>query len=241
MSSEPDPVLLELERIDEAVRARRPQPLHEGNPDDLPRTERPSDPFGPGALMEPEVEQSHTFLAAPPIDLDRTVRALDSITSRLEGLGLRLEASEASIARPNRGTGDGTTGSLAEPGGSSSVDAARTAEVVAVSHPYGPSRSESPPVPPAPVYAAYTVRRYNETIDALKDRHAGLVIVSLLLSALIAILLVEIVLRSPATSPPVWIAVLPLVWVVPLPFFLLSFRGTHRVLDRNHLNLPETK
>ena len=85
------------------------------------------------------------------------------------------------------------------------------------------------------------MERYNRTVNTLKDRHGTVGALTLLLSALIGLILVEIVLNSPVTYPPVWIAALPLVWIVPLPFFLLSFRGTHRVIYRNHLNLGETR
>ena len=94
---------------------------------------------------------------------------------------------------------------------------------------------------PAPVYETFTVDRYNRTIDSLKDSRTKLVAWTLLLSAAVGIVLVLVVLYSPVVNPPVWIAALPLVWVVPIPYFLLSFRGTHRVLERNHLNLPEAK
>jgi hypothetical protein len=35
-----------------------------------------------------------------------------------------------------------------------------------------------------------------------------------------------------------WIAVLPAIWMIPVPFFVLSFFVTQRVLRRNHLDLP---
>ena len=94
---------------------------------------------------------------------------------------------------------------------------------------------------PPPVYEAFTVDRYNRTIDSLKGSRTQLVAWTLLLSALIGIVLVLVVLYSPVVHPPIWVAVLPLVWIVPIPYFLLSFRGTQRVLQRNHLNLPEAR
>ena len=94
---------------------------------------------------------------------------------------------------------------------------------------------------PTPPYAAFTVARYNRTMTALKGRRARLAAFTLLLSAGISSALVALVLYSPATHPPIWIAALPLVWVVPIPFFLLSFRGAQRVLGHNHLNLPEAE
>lgn len=94
---------------------------------------------------------------------------------------------------------------------------------------------------PPPVYEAFTVDRYNRTIDSMKGNRTKLVIWTLFLSAVIGIVLVLVMLYSPAVNPPIWIAVLPLVWIVPIPYFLLSFRGAQRVLQRNHLNLPEAR
>jgi len=95
--------------------------------------------------------------------------------------------------------------------------------------------------PPPPVYERFTVHRYNRTIESLKEGRATLVILTLVLSAIVGVALVLLVLYSPIVNPPVWVAALPLVWIVPIPYFLLSFRGTHRVLRENHLNLPEAK
>lgn len=93
----------------------------------------------------------------------------------------------------------------------------------------------------APVYEGFTTDRYNRTIDSVKAGRAKLVALTLVLSALIGAALVVLVLYSPIVNPPIWIAALPLVWLIPIPYFLLSFRGTQRVLTRNHLNLPEAK
>jgi len=91
------------------------------------------------------------------------------------------------------------------------------------------------------VYEGFGVDRYNRTIDSVKAGRARLVILTLGLSALIGIVLLVLVLYSPIVNPPIWVAILPLVWIIPIPYFLLSFRGTQRVLTRNHLNLPEAK
>ena len=94
---------------------------------------------------------------------------------------------------------------------------------------------------PSPVYAAFTVGRYNRTIDSLKGGRARLVAWTLVLSAVVGVALVLVMLFSPIVYPPIWIAVLPLVWVVPIPYFLLAFRGTQRVVERSHLHLPEAR
>jgi hypothetical protein len=91
------------------------------------------------------------------------------------------------------------------------------------------------------VYEQFTLERYNQTVGAMASRRGALIGLTLLLSALIGSILVLVVVFSPTASPPFWVAVLPLVWVVPIPFFLLSLRGTHRVLDRTDLRLPRAE
>jgi hypothetical protein len=95
--------------------------------------------------------------------------------------------------------------------------------------------------PPPPAYERFTVDRYNRTIDSLRASRSTLVVLTLVLSAVVGVALLALVLYSPIVNPPIWVAALPLVWIVPIPYFLLSFRGTHRVLGESHLNLPEAK
>jgi hypothetical protein len=92
-----------------------------------------------------------------------------------------------------------------------------------------------------PVFEAFTVDRYNRTINSVKAGRTKLVALTLVLSAAVGVALLALVLYSPVVYPPLWVAALPLVWIVPIPYFLLSFRGTQRVLERNHLNLPEAR
>jgi len=94
---------------------------------------------------------------------------------------------------------------------------------------------------PSPVYAAFTVERYNRTIDSMRGGRARLVTWTLILSAVVGVALVLVMLFSPIVYPPMWVAVLPLVWIIPIPYFLLAFRGTQRVVERTHLNLPEAR
>lgn len=91
------------------------------------------------------------------------------------------------------------------------------------------------------VFGRFTVERYNRTIEKLKSDQPRLVVLTMALSALVGVALLALVLYFPTVHPPIWVAALPLVWIVPIPYFLLAFRGTHRVLQRNHLNLPEAK
>jgi hypothetical protein len=89
----------------------------------------------------------------------------------------------------------------------------------------------------SPPYLEFTSTRYNATIDGLKGRRLRLAIWTLVLAALISAALVALALWAREPVPSMWLAVLPAVWMVPVPFFLLSFWGTQRVLRRNHLNV----
>ncbi|HYA69846.1 MAG TPA: hypothetical protein VEH28_00565 [Thermoplasmata archaeon] len=119
------------------------------------------------------------------------------------------------------------------PGWSESIPALSSGSFTAI---HAASTSGSPPV-----YEGFTVDRYNRTINSIKAGRTKLVILTLALSAAVGIALLALVLYSPIVNPPLWVAALPLVWIIPIPYFLLSFRGTQRVLERNHLNLPEVR
>ena len=94
-------------------------------------------------------------------------------------------------------------------------------------------------VPLTGSYPDFTVGRYNETVSALHARRRsigwGTVVVAVGISALLLVL----TLRADEPLPVIWLAVLPLVWMIPVPFFLAAFRGTQRVLKKNRLELPE--
>jgi hypothetical protein len=102
-----------------------------------------------------------------------------------------------------------------------------------------PAVSEAPrttTVEPAP-YVRFTAARYNSTIDGLKSRRLRLAVWTLVVAAAISAVLVYVAYTAHEATPPMWLALLPIVWMLPVPFFVLSFLGTQRVLRRNHLNV----
>ncbi|MCI4360201.1 MAG: hypothetical protein L3J91_00695, partial [Thermoplasmata archaeon] len=100
-----------------------------------------------------------------------------------------------------------------------------------------PARSPAAPAPSGP-YVAYTADRYNRTIGALKARRRRLAGWTFLTAGLLSLALVTVTALAKEAMPPMWLAVLPAVWMIPVPFFVLSFRGTQRVLRHNHLEVP---
>jgi len=99
------------------------------------------------------------------------------------------------------------------------------------------SRSPNPPVSGS--YEDFTVERYNRTVSKLHDRRLALGWGTVAAAVGISSVLLWLTLQAHEPVPPIWLAVLPLVWMVPVPFFVAAFRGTQRVLRENRLELSE--
>lgn len=115
-----------------------------------------------------------------------------------------------------------------------------TSDVVATVLPTGrvavsARRVEGRPLPSA--YGEFTASRYNRTIGDLKARRKKLAGYTIGFATLISLGLLVLTAIAREPMPAWWVAALPAVWMVPVPFFIASFRGTHRVLRRNHLEL----
>ncbi len=101
-------------------------------------------------------------------------------------------------------------------------------------------RAAARPAPdPARPYLLFTAERYNRTIGGLKSRRRRLAAWTWAGAALISAALGTAALLAREPSPSPWLGLLPLIWLVPVPFFLVSFFATQRVLRRNHLDVPE--
>ena len=87
-------------------------------------------------------------------------------------------------------------------------------------------------------YGQFTVARYNRTIGGLKARRRRLAWWTVVLAGAISAVFVTFSLLAHEPSPVIWLAVLPAIWMIPVPFFLISFLSTQRVLRRNHLDFP---
>lgn len=255
---ERDPVLEEIERIVVEVRPKRTYAPRESGTlsvDELP-SDPPADdasPIDPArGRRPPDGPREPTYVGVRP-GVDR----FEEMAVRLEAVAQELRRQEVRlgpIVDPE--TRDGTwafdhdlqTGPRAR----SMADRA-SARTESIENPGQPSAlppwsPASTPTYPDPqqnshqrTYKDFTVDRYNRTVGSLEARHSRVAALTLLLSAGIGALLIEIVIHSPPSNPSAWIVFLPLVWMVPLPFFLLAFRGTHRILERNPLDLPEAK
>lgn len=86
-----------------------------------------------------------------------------------------------------------------------------------------------------PAFCQFTATRYDRTVRQLKARRRRIFgwTVGLAAGISIALEVLNVLAREP--MPPWWLALLPLVWLIPVPFFVLAFRGTQRTLRANHL------
>jgi hypothetical protein len=86
-------------------------------------------------------------------------------------------------------------------------------------------------------YLEFTSPRYNRAVGQLRNRRRRLIgwTVGLAVAISVALEVLNMFAREPL--PPWWLAVLPAIWLIPLPFFFLSFRGTHRILKTTPLEI----
>jgi hypothetical protein len=97
-----------------------------------------------------------------------------------------------------------------------------------------------PEVPRAPPYEQFTAERYNRTVRDAAGRRRRVAAYTIALATIIsaALLAVTLLIREPFPTP--WVlGLLPVVWLVPVPFFLVSFRGSQRVLGNHPLDVAE--
>lgn len=107
--------------------------------------------------------------------------------------------------------------------------------------PEGPPGSPPAPRKGAPPYEWYTVQRYNATIRRAVAGRRRLAFTTVALAVGISIGLLALTLLANEPIPHPWIlALLPVVWLIPVPFFIASFRGTQRVLGRQPLEISES-
>jgi hypothetical protein len=186
--------------------------------------------YGVSPYLEERLGVAHASMSA----LGREVRSLGERWQQLKGTAEVLEREIGNAAREAM-----FLSSSGEPGGAPLVsptdltvqDLARSA--LARTRPSLSPRSGSVP------YEGFTVARYNTTIGGLKARRRRLGWWTVVLAAAISAALVFLSVSAREPMPAIWwIAVLPAIWMIPVPFFVLSFFGTQRVLRRNHLDLP---
>jgi hypothetical protein len=90
-----------------------------------------------------------------------------------------------------------------------------------------------------PPYERYTEARYRETVGALHARRRVLATGTIVVAALVSLGLLWVTWRFLASASNPWVVGLPVVWLLPVPFFVVAFFGSHRILSQRSLSLSE--
>jgi hypothetical protein len=86
-------------------------------------------------------------------------------------------------------------------------------------------------------FAEYTTDRYNRSVGVLANQPKKIGATMIVLAAAISAVLMVITFLSHEPTPSAFLAGLPVIWMIPVPFFVVSFRGTQRVLRTTRMNL----
>lgn len=92
---------------------------------------------------------------------------------------------------------------------------------------------------PEAAFSSFTSARYNRSVGRMQRGRRRLLAATVFLSAGISALLLTLTLIAQEPNPTLALRVLPLVWLVPVPFFFLAFRGTYRMLSGPSLGVAE--
>jgi hypothetical protein len=185
----------------------------------------------PERVISPYLEERLEVARVSMANLGRELRELGD---RWEGLRVAAELLEQEI-----GNASAEVEYLAHDRADDDVDppAPALARGAASARPAFAAPPATPAQGPEP-YAHFTVARYNRTIGDLKGRRRRLAWWTVVLAGAISAVFVTFSLLAHEPTPVIWLAVLPAIWMIPVPFFLVSFLSTQRVLRRNHLDFP---
>lgn len=224
----PDPILLEFDRVFIALRPRRTRDLEAWR----------------ATTATPYLEERLALAQASVASLAREVAALDPpapvIALEVGSIGLELDSARRELDFL-RGTAESDAPTSLPPVTSpvylgTPPDRSLEFGPRAARHARSRWGEQGVFLPPGAV-AEFTVGRYNRTISRLKSRRRRLAVLTLALAVAVSVILVAWTLSFRESAPPLWIELLPAIWLVSVPFFVFSFRGTQRVLRRNHLEL----
>ncbi|HEV8050732.1 MAG TPA: hypothetical protein VGP88_09100 [Thermoplasmata archaeon] len=205
----------------------------------LPRPSRSPDFWGApspylderlAAARAASIAVSHEF-----VRMERRAHALRGTVERLQG---ELDDASAELAFLRSSAAfDGESEDGLDP-----PERPARFELAATVGPEARPRTSTDPEPrraDAPVFEAFTADRYDATVRQAQSRHGRVAAATVLLAVLISTGLLALTYFAHEPMPVWWLAVLPLVWLIPVPFFIASFRGTHRLLRQKRLELTE--
>jgi hypothetical protein len=231
-----DRVLAEIDRLDADLKPRRPgasaSPLAPesppGNGPESGETDFSEDLAPLDAKYSPYLEEHLGLASASLVELGAGLRAMDVRWQELRTAAIRLEqqmegaAQEVEFLRQHAGEvpmGTIPRGPL--------VSASETLAARAASH--------GPPVG-AP-FGEFTAERYGRTVASVQKRRRAMAGWTIGLAVLISGALLTFTYLAHEATPPIWLAILPLVWLIPVPFFVVSFLATQRIVAQRSLDL----
>jgi len=228
--------LAELDQLAQELGVRPVAPLPSAEAPSVRSVPKPARGAPPAPLpalyLGERIDQADRAVAALGHDLARDGAAPEPITRHLAEISseLRRARRELDFLASEVGFGFDPAPERA-PWDESRLPTARLPSI-----PYQPV-PDGPAAPPAgaPAYAAFTAERYDRAVGGLASRRRRLLYWTLGLSAAISVALEGLNLLAHEPTPAFWLVVLPLVWLVPVPFFVLAFVGTQRTLRWNRL------
>ena len=245
-----DLILQEIDRLREELGSRSTAQGRSSSPAELPEWDESGVSSGPEevdwAASSPYLEER---LRVARTLASRLAQEAGNVERGMQGLRTALETMDQELGRasdeldfvrneawsePGPGSRPATVPVPRPSAGSSSATDGRagaSTSLVPTSRPLPPNATGS--------FQDFTVARYNRTVEELHARRRATLWVVLVLAAAISAALLFLTLKAHEPVPAVWLAVLPLVWMIPVPFFVVAFRGTHRVLREHRLELPE--
>jgi hypothetical protein len=232
-------VLAEIDRVDAELKPRRPgraevPPAVEPSPRDTAASGAYSfseDPAPLDTKYSPYLEEHLGMASASLVELGAGLRAMDTRWQELRAAAVRLEhqmegaAQEVEFLRQQAGTvpmGTIPRGPLVS--ASETLAARAASHALAVDAPFG----------------EFTAERYRRTVGAVGKRRRSLAGWTIGLAVVISGALLTFTYLAHEATPPIWLAILPLVWLIPVPFFVVSFLATQRIVAQNALDLAGT-
>jgi hypothetical protein len=236
--SDTDRILAELDRVDAELKPRRPGVSGSAAaPATAPHTEPATttastdyseEPAPLDAKYSPYLEEHLGLATASLVELGAGLRAMDDRWRELREAAIRLEqqmegaAQEVEFLRQHAGAvpmGTIPRGPLVS--ASETLAARAASHGLAVDAPFG----------------EFTAERYGRTVASVRQRRRSMAGWTIGLAALISGALLTFTYLAHEAAPPIWLAVLPLVWLIPVPFFVVSFLATQRLVAQNALDL----
>lgn len=231
--TDPAKVLTELAQLDADLKSRKstsvPSVAASGAPAAVYSEDSPPAP-SPDQLT-PHLEERIELASASLVQLGAGLRAMDDQWRTLRAEADRLEAQMDGAAQELE--------FLREKGGASPATPAPQALLSSPSEALAARSAAHRPHVDAP-YGEFTADRYTRTVRAVKSRRRSMAAWTVGCAVIISGALLTFTYLAHEAAPVLWIALLPLVWLIPVPFFLVSFRATQRIIAQDALDLAGT-